>query len=94
ARMVGMLVGISALTTIGLRRYYAVSADIPPLREVCDGDKLCSDYVDMLQDAGIAQLHAIFWGAAGMAAVAAILSLVLLRGAAASRERGIGGLGL
>ena len=29
ARMVGMLVGISALTTIGLRRYYAEQADLP-----------------------------------------------------------------
>ena len=32
ARMVGMLVGISALTTIGLRRYYAETADLPPVR--------------------------------------------------------------
>ena len=94
ARMIGMLVGISALTTIGLRRYYAVSEDIPPLREVCDTDKLCSSYVDLLKDAGIAQIQAIFWGAAACAVVAAILSLGLLRGAAASRERGIGGLGL
>ena len=37
ARMVGMLVGISALTTIGLRRYYAEQSDLPPVREVCDG---------------------------------------------------------
>ena len=36
ARMVGMLVGISALTTIGLRRYYAVQADLPSVREVCE----------------------------------------------------------
>ena len=37
ARMVGMLVGISALTTIGLRRYYAEQADLPTAREVCGG---------------------------------------------------------
>ena len=30
SRMVGMLVGISALTTIGLRRYYAEQGVVPP----------------------------------------------------------------
>jgi hypothetical protein len=94
ARMIGMLVGISALTTIGLRRYYSVSEDIPPLRDVCESDRLCDTYVDLLKDAGVAQIHAIFWGAAISAVIAALLSLVLLRGAAASKERGIGGLGL
>ena len=34
ARMVGMLVGISALTTIGLRRYYAEQKDMPNVRTV------------------------------------------------------------
>jgi hypothetical protein len=94
ARMIGMLVGISALTTIGLRRYYSVSDDFPPVSDVCDSERVCTDYVDLLKDAGIAQIHAIFWGAAVCAGVAGVLSLVLLRGAAASRERGIGGLGL
>ena len=35
ARMVGMLVGISALTTIGLRRFYSVSSSIPPVQTLC-----------------------------------------------------------
>ena len=39
SRMVGMLVGISALTTIGLRRYYAEAGDIPPPQQVCGGDQ-------------------------------------------------------
>jgi MFS family permease len=94
ARMIGMLVGISALTTIGLRRYYSVSEDFPPLSDVCDSNRMCDDYINLLKDAGIAQIHAIFWGAAVCAVVAGVLSMVLLRGAAASRERGIGGLGL
>ncbi len=94
ARMVGMLVGISALTTIGLRRFYAVSADQPSIDEVCDTQKVCDAYIDILKDAGIAQLHAIFVGAAVCAVVAAVLSLLLLRGAAASREKGMGSLAL
>ncbi len=94
ARMVGMLVGISALTTIGLRRFYAVSADQPTIADVCKSGRICDAYVDSLKDAGIAQLHAIFWGAAVCAVIAAALSLWLLRGAAASKERGMGGFGL
>lgn len=83
ARMVGMLVGISALTTLGLRRYYAVSADVPPAAQVCGaGVTRCDAYTDLLRGAGIAQLHAIFLGAAVCAAAAAVLGLVLLRGAA------------
>ncbi|MDI6908616.1 MFS transporter [Nocardioides sp.] len=82
ARMVGMLVGISALTTIGLRRYYAEQADLPPAREVCDGRTRCSEFTDLLKVAGIAQEHTVFTGAAVCAVVAAVLALVLFRGAA------------
>ncbi|WP_307862069.1 MFS transporter [Nocardioides sp. SYSU D00065] len=79
ARMVGMLVGISALTTVGLRRYYAEQRDVPPVQEVCDGASRCQEFSDLLRVAGIAQEHAVFWGAAGCAAVAAVLALVLFR---------------
>ena len=81
ARMVGMLVGISALTTIGLRRFYAVSANTPSVQDVCGSTKICDAYITALTQAGIAQIHAIFWGAAVCAGVAAVLSIVLLRGA-------------
>ena len=94
ARMVGMLVGISALTTIGLRRFYAVSAQQPSIDEVCNSSGVCAEYVEILRDAGIAQLHAIFWGAAFCAVVAAVLSLVLLRGASASSQQGVPNTGL
>jgi len=92
--MVGMLVGISALTTIGLRRFYAVSAQQPSIDEVCNSSGVCAEYVEILRDAGIAQLHAIFWGAAFCAVVAAVLSLVLLRGASASSQQGVPNTGL
>ncbi len=79
ARMVGMLIGISALTTIGLRRYYAEQLAVPPVQEVCDGKSRCEAFTDLLRVAGIAQEHAVFWGAAGCAVVAAVLALVLFR---------------
>lgn len=85
ARMVGMLVGISALTTIGLRRYYAEQADVPPVQEVCDGASRCAEYTTLLRLAGIAQEHAVFWGAAVCAVIAAVLALVLLRSAGPTR---------
>jgi hypothetical protein len=82
ARMVGMLVGISALTTIGLRRYYAQTRDMPSARQVCGGTtSRCDAFDNLLRSAGIAQEHTVFAGAAGCAVVAAVLALVLFRGA-------------
>jgi MFS family permease len=81
ARMVGMLVGISALTTIGLRRYYAEQADVPAAREVCEGASRCAEFTRLLKLAGIAQEHTVFTGAAVCALIAAVLALVLFRGA-------------
>jgi len=95
ARMVGMLVGISALTTIGLRRYYAEQAGVPPVQEVCPaGTTRCSEYSDLLKAAGIAQEQTVFLGAAGCALVAAVLALVLLRGAATRGTPTRTGLGI
>ena len=80
ARMVGMLLGISALTTIGLRAFYHASAKIPPAAELCDGRAtLCRAYKDAVRDAGITQLHAVFVGAAVCALTAAVLALVVFR---------------
>ncbi|GAB2878446.1 MFS transporter [Nocardioides pacificus] len=81
ARMVGMLVGISALTTLGLRRYYAEQADLPPIREVCGGSSRCDEFTLLLKEAAIVQEHTVFQGAAACAVVAGVLALVLFRGA-------------
>jgi len=82
ARMVGMLVGISALTTIGLRRYYAEQADVPTAREVCEGKSRCAEFTLLLKEAGIAQEQTVFIGAALCAVAAGVLALVLFRTAA------------
>jgi MFS family permease len=79
ARMVGMLVGISALTTLGLRRYYAVQVDLPTPASVCPSGTQCAAYSRLLKEAGLAQLQTVFLGAAGCALVAAVLALVLFR---------------
>jgi len=79
SRMVGMLVGISALTTVGLRAFYKASAAIPPIQELCGAPVACPAYRDAIRDAGIAQLHAVFVGAAVCAALAAMSALILLR---------------
>ena len=81
ARMVGMLVGISALTTLGLRRFYAEQSALPPMAEVCGGAGGCAQYGRLLQQAAIAQESVVFQGAAGCALAAGMLALVLFRGA-------------
>ena len=83
-----MLVGISALTTVGLRAFYQASAAIPPINELCGAPVACSAYRDAIRAAGIAQLHAVFVGAAVCAASAAILALILLRPVSARRRDG------
>ena len=81
ARMVGMLVGISALTTVGLSRYYAVQGDLPSPAEVCARGTQCAEYTRLLKEAGLTQLQTVFWGAALCAAVAGIAALLVFRSA-------------
>ncbi len=72
ARMVGMLVGVSALTAIGLRRYFALADDIPSPNELCPNSPgNCRPFVDALRDAAVSQVHTIFAGAAVSAFLAA-----------------------
>ena len=88
ARMVGMLVGISALTTLGLRRFYAAQGDLPPPMEVCDGGRSrCEEFELLLREAGLTQLQTVFLGAAVCCAVAGVLALLLFRGVRTPESR-------
>jgi MFS family permease len=80
ARMVGMLVGLAALTAVGLRRFYAASAHIPsPVRLCPQTPAHCPAYDRLATAAVVDELHAVFLGAALCAAAAAVLALVLLQ---------------
>jgi MFS family permease len=81
ARMVGMLVGISALTELGLRRYYAAQATLPTPTEVCHARTQCAAYTRLLKEAGLTQLHTVFVGAAVCAVVAGLVAVVAFRSA-------------
>jgi len=79
ARMVGMLVGISVLTTLGLRRFYTAAGAIPPVQQLCPEDpSRCEEYQLRLLDAGLTQLETVFAGAAVCAALAALIALMTL----------------
>jgi MFS family permease len=76
ARMVGMLVGISLLTAIGLHQYDAEVIHIPP----CPGGALeCPAYNAATQHALIDELHLIFLAAAVCTGVAGVLGALTLR---------------
>jgi hypothetical protein len=97
SRTVGKLVGISALTTIGLRRFYAEQGDLPAPMDVCpDGRSRCAEFSLILREAGLTQLQTIFLGAAVCCVVAGLVALVVFRHAdtrtvrASLLETGIG----
>lgn len=84
ARTVGMLAGLSALTAIGVRRFFQAQASIGSPLVLCPGSPgNCPAYQARALDALLAELHTIFGGAALCAAVAAVVAVVVLRRPAA-----------
>lgn len=89
ARMMGMLLGISALSAWGFHRFHALTADLkPPLPFLMSKDEFARQlkiYNAAVQDALRTEYQEIFWITAGMCALGAILAL-----AAGGRDRGPG----
>ncbi|HWW09830.1 MAG TPA: MFS transporter [Candidatus Acidoferrales bacterium] len=80
ARTVGMLVGISVLTAVGLRAFYAATATLPSPVTLCPRTPLqCDAYDTLVTKAVVTELGTVFAGAAVCAGVAAVLALLLLR---------------
>lgn len=80
ARMVGMLVGLSVLTALGLRSFDATQAHIPsPLLLCPQTPTSCAAYDALVKQAIVDELHTVFAGAAICAGVAALLAAALLR---------------
>jgi hypothetical protein len=88
ARMVGMLVGLSLLTAVGLRVFYARQARIGTPLTLCPDNPLdCPAYLAATRASALDELRAIFAGGAGCALAAAVLcALVLTARRAASAE--------
>jgi MFS transporter, DHA2 family, triacylglyceride efflux pump len=87
ARTVGMLVGLSLLTAVALRRFTAEVAAIGSPLQLCPRTPADCPAYDAATDAAVlTQLHTVFAGAALTAALAAVAALALLRtGSAAAR---------
>src|SRR4051794_31706202 len=81
ARTVGMLVGLSLLTAVALRRFTAQVAAIGSPVQLCPQTPADCPAYDAATDAAVlAQLHTVFAGAAAAAGLAAVVALLLLRG--------------
>jgi hypothetical protein len=80
SRTVGMLVGLSALTAVGLSRFAHATAGIASPFQLCPATPAhCSTYNAAVRHAAVAEVHTVFAGAAVAAALAALLAGLLLR---------------
>jgi MFS family permease len=84
ARTVGMIAGLSALTAIGIRRFYQAQVRIGSPLSLCPTHPgSCPAYNDGTHRALLGELHTVFAGAAVSVGVAAVLAVALLRQTAA-----------
>jgi MFS family permease len=80
ARTVGMLVGLSLLTAVALRRFTAEVEAIGTPFELCPSTPAdCAAYDAATSAAVLTQLHTVFGGAAIAAGLASVAALTLLR---------------
>lgn len=80
ARTVGMLVGVSALTAVGLHSFYVSQSRIGSPLSICPTHpSSCPAYDRATEHAVLGELHTIFAGAGICALAAAALALWLLR---------------
>ncbi|WP_084263378.1 MFS transporter [Actinomadura formosensis] len=81
ARMMGMLLGVSALSAWGFYRFHALTADLkPPLPFLMSKGEFARQmevYNAALQDALRAEYREIFWITAGMCVLGALLALAV-----------------
>lgn len=81
ARMIGMLVGISVLTAVGLQAFFAAARHLPSPQALCPSSPLsCSAYNKLVTAAVVDELRAVFLGAAVCAGIALIVAALTLQG--------------
>jgi hypothetical protein len=81
-----MLVGLSLLTAVALRRFQAEVASIPSPVQTCPRTPAdCPAYDSAVHAAILTQLHTVFAGAAIAAGLAALGALALLRAPGGAR---------
>jgi len=80
ARTVGMLVGLSVLTAVGLRVFEARQAALPSPFTLCPSSPgRCPAYVSATLASVVGELQAVFAGAAGALALAVVVVALWLR---------------
>lgn len=88
ARVIGMLVGVSVLTAVGLQQFFSTTSHLPSPGTLCPTTPLsCPAYDSLIQAAVVDELRAVFVGAAICAAVATLCAAAFLgRGAGRSSQ--------